>query len=66
LFYIDYTMRNQVHIIYDIYAFYTKYPYIAHFPTSAWERTSWKVCDMRNFLGVFIRKWGDQVLNVDR
>jgi len=36
LFYIDSTMGNQVHNIYDIYAFYTKYSHIARFTTSAW------------------------------
>jgi len=61
LFYNDYTMKNQVHNNYDIYAFYAKYPHIAHFPTNAWECTSYKVCDiMRNFSSFFLRKCGDQ------
>jgi len=34
--------------------FYTKYPYIAHFPTSTWKCTSWKVLDMQNFSSFFL------------
>jgi len=63
LFYTD-TLENQVHNIYDSYAFYSKYPNIAHFP-NVWERTNWKVSNIRNFSSYFLRKWGDQVLKVD-
>jgi len=69
-------MRNQVHIIYDIYAFYTKYPHIVHtFDIAAehpwvcdmqnFSESVQYVCDMQNFLSFFLQKWGDPVLKVD-